>query len=598
MKSLTKFLREVLLDWGTWCHTSTINDYNTIVDRVKHEGLSFLTITLPDFGKAFERSLDQGYVDSSLFTGFRFKGGLPLFLGGFLCQVFDRGSGTLLHEPSIDAIRAVRQISLMFGKIGIDCSPERQFRALKKYVQCELDVQEADDRMDPSLFEEFKRVGRLLWGQLFSDMDLSVYKGELIPKHGPGSTADGLRGNSKYRLSYWTDRLEEMFPSWEYLTSSWSHYWSLPALDIREPGSELPVKVITVPKTLKTPRIIAMEPTAMQYVQQAILEKWDELIKRDDFLSQLVGTEHQEPNQLLALEGSITGALATLDLSEASDRVSNRHVMGLLENHPWLGMAVSSCRSTTADVSDLGILIPLSKFASMGSALCFPFEAMVFATVVFLGVGRALNVPVTRSLLTKYVGKVRVYGDDIICPVDCVDSVISCLELFGFKVNYSKSFWTGKFRESCGKEYYDGSDVSVVRVRSMFPTSRKQPSDLVKTVSLRNRLFEAGYDGAVSYLDDLISGIIPFPIVEKTSRALGRWSYEGYTSERYHPDLQVPLVRACIYQTHLPTSRLDGSGALMKFFLKRGDEPHDRSHLQFAGRPVSGDIKTRWIRPY
>jgi hypothetical protein len=598
MKSLTKFLREVLRETGTWCHTSTIADYKTVCDRVDHEGLSFLTITLPDFGKAFERSLDQGKVDSSLFTGFRFKDGLPLFLGGFLCQVFNRGSGTLLDTPSIDAIRAIRQITLLFGKIGIECSEKRRLKALRQYVQCELDVQRFDNELKSEDFSEFKSVGRVLWSQLFSDLDLLAYNGELLPKHGPGSTADGLHGNAKYNQQEWTDRLEELFPSWEYLASSWSGYNSLAALKIHEPGQERPVKVITVPKTLKTPRIIAEEPTAMQYVQQGILEQWRKLVDRDDFLEQLVGIEFQEPNQLLAREGSVSGSLATLDLSEASDRVSNQHVMGLLENHPWLRMAVSSCRSTKADVSDLGVLIPLSKFASMGSALCFPFEAMVFATVVYMGIGRALNVPVTRKLTREFAGKVRVYGDDIIVPVNCVDSVISCLNLFGFKVNYSKSFWTGKFRESCGKEYYDGHDVSIVRVRSVFPTSRKQPVELVKTVALRNLLFEAGFSSTVNYLDTFIEKLIPFPVVERTSSALGRWSYESFRSERMHPDLQTPLVKAAYYRTVLPSSRLDGYGALMKFFLRRGDEPFEARHLLVAGRPVSGDIKTRWTRPY
>jgi hypothetical protein len=110
-------------------------DFKKVQVRVKHEGLSFLTITLPNFGKDFEKSLDQGYVDRRLFTGFQFRGGLPLFLGGFLDRVFDRGSGLLLDEPDIDAILAVRQLTLMFGKILVPCSDARTHKAMKQFIQ-------------------------------------------------------------------------------------------------------------------------------------------------------------------------------------------------------------------------------------------------------------------------------------------------------------------------------------------------------------------------------------------------------------------------------------------------------------------------------
>ena len=82
MKSLMCLLREVLLDRGTWCRVSTCFDLKKIEARVKEEGLSFLTITLPNFGKELEKALDQGFVDRRLFTGFaRSKRGgeLPLF---------------------------------------------------------------------------------------------------------------------------------------------------------------------------------------------------------------------------------------------------------------------------------------------------------------------------------------------------------------------------------------------------------------------------------------------------------------------------------------------------------------------------------------
>jgi len=594
------FLRVVLDDIENRCCISTSLDYKTIEARVKHEGLSFLTITLPSFGKDFEKSLDLGFVAPNLFKGFSRRGAIPEFLGGLLESVFDRTSGVLLPvEGTAEVIRAVRQITLMFGKMALPCSDERRDAAFAAYMQCELDVRDSDRKLDRSSTEDYQRIGALLFREMYTELDLAVYQGSILPKHGPGSTAEKLLGNKKYNQREWTQRLETYFPSGSFLFSSWSFFLeNADCLVIHEPGAERPVRVVDVPKTLKTPRIIALEPTCMQYVQQGLLEQIVEGIQRNYSLRTFISWEFQQPNQLLAQKGSSDGTLATLDLSEASDRVSNQHVRLLLANHPHLMGAVDACRSRKADVPNHGV-IRLAKFASMGSALCFPFESMVFLTLIFLGIERALNTRLTGKLIKSFHGKVRVYGDDIIVPVEFVHSVIQTLEAFGLKVNGNKSFWTGKFRESCGKEYYNGRDVSITRVRRKFPTSRKHTAELISTVSLRNQLFVGGYDGAVELLDSWIERLIPFPVTEPTSSLLGKWSYEPYKAQRMHPYLHVPLVKGVEVTYSLPKSFLDGSGALMKWFLKRDDLPFiDENHLQYAGRPVSVDIKTRWRKPY
>jgi hypothetical protein len=336
----------------------------------------------------------------------------------------------------------------------------------------------------------------------------------------------------------------------------------------------------------------------MQYVQQGLLEAFVSAIEADDIASWLISFGSQIPNQDLARVGSITGTLATLDLSEASDRVSNQLVRDMLANHPHLNGGVDACRSRKADVPGHGV-IRLAKFASMGSALTFPIESIVFATLVLLGIELELNHRLTRKEINSFRGQVRIYGDDIIVPVRFVSSVNSVLRTFGFKVNANKSFWTGKFRESCGKDYYDGRDITVTKVRSLFPTSRRHVQELESTVSLRNHLFKAGFTTCVDYLDSIIERLIPFPIIEETSPLLGRLAYQPYVVTKVDKYLQVPLVKGVVVKRKLPDSHLDGYGALLKFFLKRGDLPiADREHLERAGRPVSVDIVTRWRQPF
>jgi len=600
VKSLTSLLREVLLDRGTWCSTSTDRDLKRVVARVEHEGLSYLTITLPRFGADLQKGLDLGYVDSTLFHGYPRSGGLPVFLRGFLSQVFDSATGRLLDEPNVDAVQAVRQITLMFAKINLPCSNARERAAITKFVECEQHVREADARRTEHESAQFERVGRLLWSTVLQRVDEDVYYGRCVPKHGPGATADKLRGNAKWNQYEWTERLESVFPHGEYLLPSWGCIPEAPRVNMLEPGAERPVKVITVPKTLKTPRIIAVEPTCMQYAQQAVLEVLvDELETHNTSVSRrLVGFASQIPNQEMAREGSLTGSLATLDLSEASDRVSNQLVRLLCTRFPHVGEALDASRSRKADVPGYGVL-RLAKFASMGSALCFPLEAMVFTTVIFAGIEDALRRQLTPADVSRLRSKVRVYGDDIIVPVDYVHSVVSKLEAFGLRVNTDKSFWTGRFRESCGKEYFRGHDVSITRVRSLLPASQADTPALVSTVSLRNQLYKAGYWKVCAFLDKELERLIPLPRVAETSALLGRHSFLGYETQRMCLKLHAPLVKGRVLVAVLPKSHLEGNGALLKWFLKRGESPFaDKDHLERSGRPKSVSTKLRWAQPF
>lgn len=605
MKSLLLLWKTVARETATWCCTVADHDINTVVARSNEEGKSFLTITLPAFGKAFERSLDQGWIDRSLFTSWKWKGGLPRFLGGYLGRVFDRDSGRLLDEPCVDAIIAVRQLTLMFGKLFDLCSDARVDQAMRDFIECDINVRDMEvnwiDHVD-----RFSRISSMLFADLFSSIDRKIYYGNIIPKHGPGATADRLVGNEKFNLLTWTSRLESVFPFGDYLFPSASYWEQYDRVDIKEPGSEVPVKVTPVPKTAKTPRIIAIEPTCMQYVQQGLLEAISEEIRsrkitgsrKTNYLRLLINSDDQVPNQELAYEGSLTGELATLDLSEASDRVSSKLVFTMLKDWPHLRKAVFACRSTRASVPGEGV-ISLAKFASMGSALCFPFEAMVFLTCVFIGIEDELNRPLTRRDIKSFLGRVRIYGDDIIVPVDYVHSVIDSLELFGAKVNHNKSFWTGRFRESCGKEYYDGTDVSIVRVRQEYPSSLRDATEVISWVSLRNQFYRAGFWQTTRWLDSKLSRIVKhYPVVAESSSVLGRHSFLGYETQRMCEHLHSPLVKGYVVATKNPPNPLDDYGALLKYFLKRSADPNAEGHLERSGRPRAVNIKPRWRSPY
>jgi len=90
MKSLLTLWNQLAEELASRCSTSTTRDIKTVSDRTEAEGLSFLTITLPTFGKDCVYGLDQGFVTPESFLPFKKKGScLPSFLRGFTEQVFD-----------------------------------------------------------------------------------------------------------------------------------------------------------------------------------------------------------------------------------------------------------------------------------------------------------------------------------------------------------------------------------------------------------------------------------------------------------------------------------------------------------------------------
>jgi len=353
----------------------------------------------------------------------------------------------------------------------------------------------------------------------------------------------------------------------------------------------------------------------MQYAQQAIKRNLLGALAEDGFLSSTVGFDDQEPNRVLAQTGSHSGDLATLDLSEASDRVSNQHVVAMLQDYPYLLSGVQASRSTKADVPGHGI-IPLSKFASMGSALCFPMEAIVFTTLIFLGIQQELGTALSRrDIIKMFSGRVRVFGDDLIVPVDYVHTVVDLLHTFGYRVNVSKSYWTGRFRESCGREYYDGHDISIVKVRQILPARRQDASGVVSAVELRNHFYWSGCWQTADFLDSYIRRIINYlPNVGPDSPLLGRESVLGYQFQKLHPTYHSPLTKGYYVVAKPPPDHLEGAGAMLKCLLRKptpewgipftskgsvpiSTEAVDSDHLERSGRPKRVSIKLGWRPP-
>lgn len=604
MKSLIDLCTFLLTDVGGICSVETARDLMTIKSRAQHEGISFFTITLPDFASDFERSLELGHVDSTLFSGWKKRGCLPAFLQGFTSLVFGT-KGRLMNEPNASAVYCIRQVCRVFKKVRLPCTSVRESAAFKKFVQTETAFSEFDI-VGSDRYHHFGSVADQLWSNVFGS-EFNTFG--LVPKHGPGATAEGVSGNAKYLHMHWTERLERSFPVTEHYFTSVNHMLDdqqgLRRMTLVEEKEELPVRVISVPKTLKAPRIIAIEPVCMQYTQQAVGRWIMNMIQRSPFVNSVIRFNDQSVNQHMALTSSRNRLFSTIDLSDASDRVPLSMVQRMLESCPDLLDAVLACRSRSAKLPS-GSIVELRKFASMGSALCFPIESMYFYTIIVHAILWKRRLLPTRRNLLLIAKRVYVFGDDIIVPKDETDTVLEALAYYNCKVNATKSFWNGKFRESCGTDAFDGIDVTPIYLREMRPSSRQATAGIVSWIATSNLFHEVGCWKTADYMKSVVEGLLgKLPVVLETSPGLGWHSFLGLPSDLKTCDkLHRPLVHTFKVRPTREKDNLDGYPALLKYFLNAQNREIDfelrprtvgKKHLTSSVRCGTVSRKRHWV---
>lgn len=598
-------------------HASTTQsvkrDVEVLTSRVKHEGLSFLTITLPKFGDEFFQSLELGEIGPTFFRSFKKNGRIPAFLQGMVGQVFDRQTGKLHDAPNVEAIACVRQITYTFKKLLLPCTPERVAKAMEGYCEVEQDLR---CFVTPEGITDFETISNLLWSRL--DYGFNSY--ELVPKHGPGATCEHISGNQKYNHRFWYKRVDQYFPFHHFAYANEKDEEGLEVCTFVPEEDEEPVRVISVPKTLKTPRIIAIEPVCMQYTQQAVARYLIPRIENHSIVGGQINFSDQSINRDIAMNASIKRTMATIDLSSASDRVPLSLIKRMLKEAPNLLDAIIACRSKRANVQ--GEVIRLKKFASMGSALCFPVEAMYFYTICVLGLIRARKLTVDIEGVLCCARDVYVYGDDIAVPVDCVEVVMQTLHEYNCKVNTNKSFWKSFFRESCGLDAFDGEDITPIYVRHRAPTSLRSASAIAAWTATSNLMHLKGYWKTADLLKlgvEKAAGI-KMPVVGQCCAGLG---WRSFTSRlvpengRWNKTLQRHEVKTLTVSTKSVDDKLHSASArLMKSLLSlentlselgrdmrpEADRVDERvgwsAHYLKTKRRGAVALKHRWVQPY
>jgi len=541
---------------------SVERDVVSLRHRFKHEGWSFLTITLPKLADALEQGLEHGLFSCP--TNFSRHGSLPRFMGGFFNRVFNR-NGELRDDAQPEVVFYIRQICRFFKKLKIACSDKRNVAAVQHFIDVEDELRE----MTPLIEREdnlLDSISRILWSQVFPEIDPM----DLVCHHGPGATAEKLALNERHRIQCWNSRSEFLFPSDLHCYPNYEVAARVSGigeqidcvegprfLDIKE---EIPVRVVFVPKTQTAPRVIAIEPSHVQFTQQSVKDYVYKILEGHSLTKRSIRFTRQDVNQRLARSGSIDKRTSTLDLKDASDRVHLHLVQRIFKNSGLLEY-LEDARSLHATLPD-GRNIVLFKYASMGSALCFPVEAMVFYTLVQSAMhqldGRR---PSSRSI-RNYSRKIAIYGDDIIVPVEYTDVVVRYLEQYALKVNINKSFSKGNFRESCGADYYKGYPVNPVYARTVpHDDSRSWGAETVMSWNATADLFYMrGLWHVAQTIRTMLSRVVRRTIPK--SRVLGtglaHFSFIYTTDLRYDRKLHCWKQKRLVYHPIKRKDNIDG----------------------------------------
>jgi hypothetical protein len=385
---------------------------------------------------------------------------------------------------SPDLLLQDRLVVELFSKFDFQDSPfNKKERALLRFHEAEERCRETNFRVSRSIGMS-NDINRVLHNAI---RIIDKVLGEFVPsemleysRFGPGST---LCVKGAYTTEYfkYCGETPSVTPDCALYAEAliatdyqWkAHLYGVHPFDVCGPFSPIKEKevksetnynkVAFVPKNAKTFRSIAIEPYFNVYFQLGV----GGMIRRRLFRRAGINLDSQLRNQILAHKGSITGDLATIDFSMASDTISIETVR-LLVSDSWF-KHLDRLRSKNY-MLEKGKPRFYQKFSSMGNGFTFELETLIFY---------ALAIACCEDLGVE-TKDVSVFGDDVIIPTSAFSLYETVCTYLGFKTNEEKSFASGNFRESCGEDYLGGINVRPVFCKELDTTQH--------VVSLANRL--------------------------------------------------------------------------------------------------------------
>jgi hypothetical protein len=372
-------------------------------------------------------------------------------------------------------LRAIRQI-LVFGyKAEYEPTKSQQSEAQASFVETDTSLDTFNDYFSSHRGSPFFSGAKKFISRVIAKCDFR----SIGPFHGPGSVYPSFAPSEKSSFDTIYDPIDELYPYFDFFEMTTSQIMEGAARSARLKSQQnIVAKLTCVPKDSRGPRLISVHPREAIWIQQGLRTVLEDAICRHPLTRESIRFADQKVNQRMALQSSVNRRFATIDLKDASDRIS-------LELFRYLFGSASRffecCRASHVCLFD-GSLHPLRKYAPMGNATAFPIESIIFWALVRSGIECHYGV---------ICDDIDVFGDDIIVPSKYYHGVMQALIRSGLVPNPGKCFHKGLFRESCGVDAFNGFDITPIRIKTHNVTSQL---DLVSLCALGKNLRVAGYE--------------------------------------------------------------------------------------------------------
>lgn len=298
-------------------------------------------------------------------------------------------------------------------------------------------------------------------------------------------------------------------------------------------------KIVCVPKSYKSARVIAEESAVNAFIGQSV----NKFIWGKTNVSEYYDPSTQAPNRADAIYGSLDGHIATIDSSSASDSVSKELLRLVMP--PRVYNLIMEAASTHALVGNKSVKLYIAL--TSGTGLTFTTETIVFIIIV----------RVAYSWYTTYTGEellpFHVFGDDITIDARVYDLVVEIMTECGFVVNLEKSYSSGTlYRESCGVEAYHGYHWDA----TYYPRSGVVGSTPAETVArwteLQRKLYYPS-PSAARFMEMCTKLVAPWMTISKAgTNCTDLWGSRELTPYvKYSPyaeivEVETPITRETI----------------------------------------------------
>jgi len=283
-----------------------------------------------------------------------------------------------------------------------------------------------------------------------------------------------------------------------------------------------------VPKTFKSLRSIVPNTTIGSFRSKGLGKVIMERLKEAGYNIRTLQQRHRE----LAREASVTGQLVTADQRAASDNITTWLCSSVLPERWFRELSLGRAKHL-----DLGpVRVELNTFALMGIGFTFPLQTLIFLCLL-------------RAIADTYLpGRrltISVYGDDMIYDRALHPYVVQVFPRLGLQLNADKTFCDGRFRESCGGDFYAGVDVrpfNPMNGQTDAETPNERAAFLHKTINgLRRRWWDSEIPTSLAVLYQELSSVgapvlrVPMDASDESGVKVPDYRDEPYPGLNYEP---------------------------------------------------------------